>query len=91
MPEHQARASCSAWQVVVGVGDPNPLVASEGIATLRRAGIAVAVMDGPEREEAYQINADFMARMQEEASRAAAAAAGAAEAAGAASGQAQEP
>lgn len=73
-------------QVVVGVGDPNPLVASEGIATLRRAGIAVAVMDGAEREEAYQLNADFMARMQEEATRSAAAAA-----AGTASGQAQEP
>jgi hypothetical protein len=28
-------------QVVVGVGDPNPLVASEGIATLERAGIEV--------------------------------------------------
>lgn len=90
-PCSRALVEAGVARVVVGVGDPNPLVASEGIATLRRAGIAVAVMDGPEREEAYQINADFMARMQEEASRAAAAAAGAAEAAGAASGQAQEP
>lgn len=28
-------------QVVVGVGDPNPLVAAEGIATLEKAGIQV--------------------------------------------------
>jgi pyrimidine deaminase RibD-like protein len=28
-------------QVVVGVGDPNPLVASEGIKTLETAGIEV--------------------------------------------------
>jgi len=28
-------------QVVIGAGDPNPLVASEGIATLEKAGIKV--------------------------------------------------
>ena len=33
-------------QVVVGVGDPNPLVASEGIATLETAGIEVRYSSG---------------------------------------------
>lgn len=91
--------------MVVGVGDPNPLVASQGLATLRQAGIEVSVlrwgsgyaaavacgftsqsgwraaaqvvmMDGPERQAAYDLNAEFMTRMEQEAlARAAAAAA----------------
>lgn len=59
-------------QVVVGVGDPNPLVASEGIATLERAGISVTIMDGAERQECLDLNPEFMARMLEEAAAAAA-------------------
>ncbi|KXZ43277.1 hypothetical protein GPECTOR_96g743 [Gonium pectorale] len=59
----------SAGQVVVGVGDPNPLVASEGIATLERAGIQVVIMDGPERDACYEINKEFMERMQAEAAQ----------------------
>ena len=54
-------------QVVVGVGDPNPLVASEGIATLRKAGIEVAIMDGAERDACYSVNVEFMERMKAEA------------------------
>lgn len=62
-------------RVVVGVGDPNPLVASAGIATLRKAGIEVALMDGPERDACYDVNADFMERMRAEAAATAATAA----------------
>jgi diaminohydroxyphosphoribosylaminopyrimidine deaminase/5-amino-6-(5-phosphoribosylamino)uracil reductase len=68
-----AAASLLLLQVVVGVGDPNPLVASEGIATLEDAGIEVVLMDGPERQAAYELNAEFMARMLEQARKAAAA------------------
>jgi pyrimidine deaminase RibD-like protein len=46
------------------VGDPNPLVNSSGLATLRKAGIQVAVMDGEEREACYRLNAEFMQRME---------------------------
>lgn len=56
----------------MGVGDPNPLVASEGIATLESAGIEVTIMDGPERQECLDLNPEFMARMIEEAAVAAA-------------------
>jgi len=51
-------------QVVVGVGDPNPLVAAAGIKTLTDAGIAVALMDGAESQACYDINQEFMARMK---------------------------
>lgn len=54
-------------QVVVGVGDPNPLVASAGIATLETAGIEVSIMDGPERDACYAINEEFMERMKAQA------------------------
>lgn len=53
--------------MVVGVGDPNPLVAEQGIATVRSAGIEVEMMDGAEREACYSINQDFMERMQAQA------------------------
>lgn len=58
-------------QVVVGVGDPNPLVASSGIATLKKAGIDVVIMDGQERADCYALNSDFMQRMEHEAAGAA--------------------
>ncbi len=61
-------------QVVVGVGDPNPLVAAAGIKTLTDAGISVALMDGPENEACYEVNREFMERMKAEALTAAAAA-----------------
>jgi hypothetical protein len=54
-------------QVVVGAGDPNPLVAAAGIATLQSAGIEVALMDGAENQRAKDINTEFLARMEEEA------------------------
>jgi len=75
-PCSRALVDAKVTRVVVGVGDPNPLVASEGFATLRKAGIQVVLMDGAERQAAYDINAAFMERMAAEAHASAAAAAG---------------
>ena len=66
-----------SMQVVVGAGDPNPLVGGAGIATLRKA--AVEVVEGVEAAACQDINRGWMERM-----RAAAAAAAAADAANAA-------
>ena len=44
-PSISRHCICST-QVVIGVGDPNPLVASEGIATLEKAGIEVGEGEG---------------------------------------------
>ncbi len=51
-------------QVVVGVGDPNPLVGGSGMVTLSKAGISVEYVGGEEEAECYAINADFMKRMK---------------------------
>jgi len=48
-------------RVVLAMIDPNPLVAGQGIARLRQAGIAVTV--GVCAEEALEINPGFVARM----------------------------
>jgi diaminohydroxyphosphoribosylaminopyrimidine deaminase/5-amino-6-(5-phosphoribosylamino)uracil reductase len=55
-------------QVVVGVDDPNPLVAAAGIATLQVAGIEVALIGGEEEQQCYSINEEFMQRMKQQAS-----------------------
>ena len=47
--------------MVVGAGDPNPLVSGAGITTLRSAGIAV--LAGVEAQACYDINREFMERM----------------------------
>ena len=52
---------------VVGCGDPNPLVAGRGVALLRAAGVAVAMVGGAEEAACRDLNADFMARMAEQA------------------------
>ena len=58
-------SSCAgAPQVVVGVGDPNPLVGGSGVTTLTKAGIAVEYVGGQEEADCYAINADFMERMK---------------------------
>ncbi len=54
-------------QVVVGVTDPNPLVGGQGIATLRNAGIEVELVGGDEEAQCFEINKEFMLRMQQEA------------------------
>jgi len=48
-------------RVVVAMMDPNPLVAGQGIARLRQAGIAVTV--GVCAEDALDVNPGFVARM----------------------------
>ena len=48
-------------KVVVSVQDPNPLVAGQGIARLRAAGIEVAV--GPGAAESRELNIGFFSRM----------------------------
>lgn len=53
--------------MVVGVGDPNPLVGGAGMATLRAAGIDVAEVGGAEAEECAALNPEFMARMRQQA------------------------
>ena len=54
-------------QVVIGIGDPNPLVGGTGALTLRNAGVDVSFIGGEEAEACYTLNLDFMQRMQEEA------------------------
>ena len=55
----------SILQVVIGIGDPNPLVSGSGAKTLLDAGIEVAFVGGEEAEESYALNRDFMLRMKE--------------------------
>eukprot|EP00775_Hariotina_reticulata_P009437 gene9438-9602_t len=66
-PCSQALVDAKVARVVVGVGDPNPLVAAAGIATLKRAGIQVALVGGEEEQQCYNINAEFMERMKQQA------------------------
>ncbi|KAJ9518476.1 cytidine deaminase-like protein [Haematococcus lacustris] len=66
-PCSKALVDAGVARVVVGVGDPNPLVASAGIATLVKAGIEVVCMDGAELQEAQDLNPEFMQRMREAA------------------------
>lgn len=61
-PCSRALVAAGVARVVVGVGDPNPLVGGGGIATCQAAGIQVAV--GCEEEECYAINEEFMLRMK---------------------------
>ena len=50
--------------MVIGVGDPNPLVGGAGIQTLQKAGIEVEIIGGKEEEAAYALNKEFMERMK---------------------------
>lgn len=71
-PCARALVDAGVRRVVVGVVDPNPLVAGGGVSLLRAAGIEVAAIDGAEAEEAAALNPEFMRRMREGAALAAA-------------------
>ena len=61
-PCSRALVAAGVRRVVVGVGDPNPLVDGGGVATLRAAGVEVDV--GCEEEACFDINREFMERIQ---------------------------
>ena len=58
----EALIAARVARVVYAAGDPNPLVGGRGAATLRAAGIEVEA--GLLAEEAAELNAGFMKRMQ---------------------------
>ncbi|MDH6100099.1 bifunctional diaminohydroxyphosphoribosylaminopyrimidine deaminase/5-amino-6-(5-phosphoribosylamino)uracil reductase RibD [Anabaenopsis sp. FSS-46] len=60
-PCSEALIAAGVAKVVVGIVDPNPLVAGGGIARLRAAGVQVVV--GVEAEACYQINEAFIHRI----------------------------
>jgi pyrimidine deaminase RibD-like protein len=62
-PQESDAEACDFVQVVVGVGDPNPLVNNAGIQTLLQAGIQVAMVGGQEEKDCYSINQEFMERI----------------------------
>ena len=51
-------------RVVVATRDPNPLVAGQGLARLRTAGITVELADGEVAAAARELNIGFFSRMQ---------------------------
>ena len=57
-----ALVAAQVARVVVAAGDPNPLVAGQGNARLRAAGIEV--VDGPLGDESRELNIGFFSRMQ---------------------------
>ena len=58
----EALIAAGIARVVVAVADPNPLVAGQGIARLRAAGVAVET--GLLADEARELNIGFFSRMQ---------------------------
>ncbi|SFE69655.1 bifunctional diaminohydroxyphosphoribosylaminopyrimidine deaminase/5-amino-6-(5-phosphoribosylamino)uracil reductase RibD [Paracidovorax wautersii] len=56
-----ALISAGIQRVVASVSDPNPLVAGQGFAKLRAAGVAVEVGEGA--EESVELNVGFFSRM----------------------------
>ncbi len=57
----EAIVSAGIRKVVASIADPNPLVAGQGFARLRAAGIEVEV--GPGAEESRELNIGFFSRM----------------------------
>ncbi len=60
-PCSQALIDSGIRRVVVGIGDPNPLVDGGGIARLRRAGVEVVL--GCEQERCFEVNRAFFERI----------------------------
>lgn len=50
--------------MVIGISDPNPQVAGRGIQMLKDGGVDVVV--GCLRDECYEVNREFMQRMEDE-------------------------
>jgi diaminohydroxyphosphoribosylaminopyrimidine deaminase/5-amino-6-(5-phosphoribosylamino)uracil reductase len=61
-PCADALVKAGVGRVVAAIGDPNPLVAGQGMARLAAAGIAVE--SGLMTDAAYEINIGFFSRMQ---------------------------
>ena len=59
-----ALAEAGIARVVVAAVDPNPLVAGQGIARLRAAGLTVDLADGDLARAARELNIGFFSRMQ---------------------------
>jgi diaminohydroxyphosphoribosylaminopyrimidine deaminase/5-amino-6-(5-phosphoribosylamino)uracil reductase len=59
-----ALAEAGIARVVVAAVDPNPLVAGQGIARLRAAGLTVDLADGEIARAARELNIGFFSRMQ---------------------------
>ncbi len=57
-------AEAGIARVVVAAVDPNPLVAGQGIARLRAAGLTVDLADGDIARAARELNIGFFSRMQ---------------------------
>ncbi|MDE2402446.1 MAG: bifunctional diaminohydroxyphosphoribosylaminopyrimidine deaminase/5-amino-6-(5-phosphoribosylamino)uracil reductase RibD [Burkholderiales bacterium] len=64
-PCADALVAAKLGRVVVALLDPNPMVAGEGVARLRAAGIVVDVLppDHPQAMQAREINLGFLSRM----------------------------
>ena len=59
-----ALVAAGVARVVVAVGDPNPLVAGQGLQRLRAAGITVEMGEADHAATARELNIGFFARMQ---------------------------
>ncbi len=62
-PCADALVAAGITRVVAAIEDPNPLVAGQGLARLRSAGVAVEV--GVLAQEARELNAGFLSRMRQ--------------------------
>lgn len=58
-----ALADAGVARVVAATGDPNPLVAGQGFARLRAAGIAIDLAEGELARNARELNIGFFSRM----------------------------
>lgn len=64
-PCADALVAAGVGRVVIALGDPNPLVAGQGIARMRAAGVRVDVLapDHPQALQSRELNIGFLSRM----------------------------